>query len=386
MKYKVYQFIIIMILAGGCIEPYNPEIISTDESFLVVEGLTINENGESTVKLTRSKALDDDSKLLVEPDANVIIETQPENSFTLNYTNNGIYSISGINWSEYQKCKLKIQTSTGYVYESKFVDIKKAPEIDSISWKADGDGLHIHINTHDDQNKTWYYRWEYIETAQYHSRWESPYKWDSATDQIMYRSEDIDKIYNCWRTERSTEIMLGTSSNLSKDVLQGHLIKSVPPQSWRIKIKYSLLVKQYALTKDAYDYIYNVEKSNEEIGSLFDPQPVNVQGNITCVTDPLEPVIGFFTVSSYTQKRKFIDFRELPDEWSLYDNSMYSTCVTEYIDTVAASAMNDSINEAKLIIGSYLDVMETNYLLYEPYCVDCRFRNGGTNIKPDFWE
>jgi hypothetical protein len=72
-------------------------------------------------------------------------------------------------------------------------------------------------------------------------------------------------------------------------------------------IRYSILVKQYALTEDGYHYYQILKKNTESLGSIFDAQPSELTCNFHSLQDPTEIVIGFFSASSVVQKRIFID-------------------------------------------------------------------------------
>lgn len=397
MKVKnIIGELFILFLAGGCLEPYYPNISKTDKNLLVFEGVNINVFegigdsylSESFVTLSRLQNLSDTAEIIPETNANVSILTIPENTFTFTNIGNGVYYLIGIDWKNYQECKIKI-TISDEIYESQYTEIGKTPEIDSISWKSDDEGLHIYVNTHDVNNNTWYYRWGYTETAEYHSAYQSYLYWDDERQEVRARPED-ELIYRCWSTEGikdwsragSKAILIGTSKGLSSDVISQQKILTLPPESWKHGIKYSILVKQYAISKEAYAYMHSIQKSNDEIGSLFDSQPIDVKGNIKCISNPQKDVIGFFTVSSITQKRKFISRSELPDEWRRLRISQYSGCEDDIIG-VTLSDLNKYKN--RLITQTVPGPGELIYVLASRYCVDCRLK-GGTNKKPDFWE
>src|SRR5690606_22476598 len=93
---------------------------------------------------------------------------------------------------------------------------------------------------------------------------------------IRYRDSRDAPIYNCWRSESSKTIELGNSSKLSSDVISNYNIVTLPFNAEKISVKYSVLVKQFALTREAYEYWETVQKNTESIGTLFDPLPTQV--------------------------------------------------------------------------------------------------------------
>ena len=184
----------------------------------------------------------------------------------------------------------------------------------------------------------------------------------------MPRTEDV---YRCWISSKPQKILLGTSARLTQDVISQQPVNLVPPESSRLVAKYSLLVRQFALTKEAYDYWEQIRKNTENIGTLFDPQPTSVTGNLKNTTNPAEPVLGFFSVQTVAEKRIFISRDQLP-RWRI--RSGYEQCE---VDTL----MDLKDLGGSLIISS---LVPSGYLVTVPFCADCRTR--GTNVKPAFWE
>ena len=137
-------------------------------------------------------------------------------------------------------------------------------------------------------------------------------------------------------------------------------------------------MRQVALSENAYRFMEKMKKNTEELGSIFDPQPSELQGNIHCVTNPSEIVIGFVEVSEEKRKRIFIKRSEVPD-WG------YSPgCSTVEIDNILDSIKKYGSGRLPTIAGktSPFGAILTFYAA-DPGCVDCTL--SGTNVKPPFW-
>src|SRR6201995_716387 len=97
-----------------------------------------------------------------------------------------------------------------------------APEIDSIYWTLDDDAvlrtqvINVYLDAHDPSNHTRFYRWDFEETWQNRSRYES--KWEVIGDSIYPLSPE-NELYNCWKYGNSTNIIIGSTIQLSADVV-----------------------------------------------------------------------------------------------------------------------------------------------------------------------
>ncbi|MDO3626770.1 DUF4249 family protein [Mucilaginibacter sp. BT774] len=92
--------------------------------------------------------------------------------------------------------------------------------------------------------------------------------------------------HNCFRI---------LSQIISKRYYQNPIL-SIASSAEKLSVEYSILVKQYALSADAYKFYANLKKNTEQLGSIFDAQPSAIRGNIHFVTTPAEPVIGYLCI------------------------------------------------------------------------------------------
>src|SRR6202035_1342987 len=89
-------------------------------------------------------------------------------------------------------------------------------------------------------------------------------------------------------------------------------VEFIEAGSEKLSVEYSILVDQYALTQGAYQFLQEMKMNAEETGSIFDPQPSELNGNIHCLTNPAEEVIGYLSISSVQSSRIFISNSDLP--------------------------------------------------------------------------
>ncbi len=372
--YKRYISGFILVFLFGCVEPYAPEIIETDHDFLVVSGF-INSSGPTTFRLTRTQNLDGTNIPPAERKAKLFVENEQGTPIALPEQTDGSYAAT-LTINQGQKYRLRIKTANNKEYLSEYVQSKTVPVIDNVRWEAVDNNLLIYVNAHDDQKKTQYYRWDYEETWEFHTPFES---------RLEYKNGKVDlrtnNIWQCWRSAKSSSINIASSTKLNQDIISNYPLIKLGSNSIKLPIKYSVLVKQYALTPEAYSYFEILKKNTESIGTLFDPLPSQLTGNIRCLSNPGEPVIGFVTATAVQEKRLFIARAQLPLTWRT-DNE-YNGCLldTTFLKDVARDFTG----------GNLIPVSDYNpegvlfgYFMSDIGCVDCRLR--GTNVRPAFWQ
>lgn len=373
----------IWVLGFACRKPFQPDVIQVDYHYLVVDGvINANPNGITTITLSRTKNLSDSLPPDPEPGATVSIESENGSTFSLLSQGQGKYATGNLTLQPGTNYRLKINTTDGAIYQSEYVSIKQTPPIDSVSWKQNLDSpnksVTIFAHTHDPQNKTHFYRWDYVETWEYTSPLQGFVSLDAQN--LIFYTDSTTQTNTCWGTTVSPNISTASSETLGQDLISYQPIEEVPQNDERMGIKYSINVKQYALTKEAYSYWTIVNKSSQQTGSIFDPQPAQLKGNLHCLNHPELPVIGFVSASYITEKRIFIKNQDLVD-WH-YSNNPGSVCKIFFWPT----------NPVDFRIFSFPDTSYqpyyfsgTNTLVAKKECLDCR-RRGGTNQKPSFWQ
>ena len=182
------------------------------------------------------------------------------------------------------------------------------------------------------------------------------------------------KIYTCWQGENSTSLILGSSKKLSIDSIHKPLIY-VEPGSWKLSVLYSLNVKQYALSREEYEFLEKMKRNSEETGSIFGRQPSELKGNIHCIANPNEPVIGFIGIANRQEKRIWINRSDVPD-WRYY-----RTCETYEVPIDSVEYYSNLTPVSALKWSQQGDIL--TYFAAQPTCVICTLR--GTNVKPSFW-
>ena len=385
MKRLKYILVLLTLLgAYACKERFNPPEVDTNLNYLTVEGI-INTSGvdstiirvSRTVKLTNKAILQPELKatLTIESNDNTVKRTLAERSL-------GVYYSLPFTLDATKQYRLRIRTSAGKEYVSDFVEAKVSPPIDALGFEVrttGAPGIVIYANTHDDTNKSRYYKWDYRETYEFNSRNLSNFIAENRD--IRFRNFIREDIHTCWRTVNSNTIVLASTAKLTSDVLNKVTVQTIPPDNERLGIRYSILVNQQVLTKEAFDFWEILRKNTEQVGSIFDAQPSQLQGNIHSVSNPGEIVIGYISAGTLQHKRIFIDANQIPREFS------YRPLPSCPVDTIKPAEYSTAFYTGYQIpvdgIYSAGTPGPIAYTTASTGCVDCTLR--GTNIKPAFW-
>jgi Domain of unknown function (DUF4249) len=382
---KKILFCLLITLLVACRQRYEAPVQLPVTGYLVVEGV-VNSGLDTTIlKLSRTTKLDNRT-IQPETGAQVKLQGEDNSSYPLIERFTGEYRIDHLNLSNGQKYRLDIQTNDGKKYLSDYVPVITNPPIDSISWKRENGGLQLYINTHNPLGNTRYYQWESAETWEIHSQYFSSLKYhiEQLSGEQIYSVEYRNpltkgydsSIYYCWQFKSSANLQLGSSAKLSQDIINLP-IAYIPPASRQLSVLYSIYVKQYAWSKAGYEYLSIMKKNTEATGSVFDAQPSQLNGNIHCVHDPAEPVIGYFNISTLQEKRVFIRNSDFPD-WG-YHTGCYEIKVNNISDAIKRDALGLLPTYEGLSFGGVI----LNFFAADPYCVDCTL--SGTNVKPVYW-
>lgn len=377
-RYHLLFFLIMAVTVICCKKAYQPPAVTANNNFLVMEGvINTGTAAITTIKLSRTRSLGDTSvSLRSEKGAQVQIETESGSTFLLSDKGNGIYQSVALSLNPTLRYRLRITTSGGSMYQSSFVVAKQTPAIDSVTWQRDKD-LKIFVHTHDPSNNTIYYRWEFDETWQYRAAYQASM---GVKNRIIFYLDSTNQTYNCWGTEHSTNIITASTAVLAKDVISYTPIRVIADSTEKPAIRYSINVQQFALTEDAYNYWEILKKNTQQTGTIFDPQPSQNNGNLKCINNPDEPVLGFVSACSVTEKRIFINNNQLIN-W-VYIDPAISNCVQ-------STGSQDPNNFLHFIypdttFSPYYFITPGTVAILKTPCLDCT-RRGGTNSKPLFW-
>jgi hypothetical protein len=393
---KYYLYISLLILVFACREKYVPKLDLPASSFLVVEGYINSGTGPTTITLSRTTKLSDTAMILYETKAVVRIEGKTNTTpIPLTETTKGVYTRSQLTLNPADQYRLYIKTANGKEYVSTYSTVRSTPPIDSISWVKNTDGLQIYANTHDPSGNTRYYQFFYNETWEFRMPYTSslklgylppsppifpnPRKFVAYLDSATWSYDST--IFKCWKTNALKGIEIISTEQLSQDVVSLKPLVFIENGSWKLSQLYTIHVRQRALSKEAYNFFEQVRKNTEQLGSIFDAQPSDNNGNIRCITNAEELAIGFIEVTQEREQRIWISQAQLGG-WRWNRNCAAEISVVNQDDSL------DVVTTGQMMLTNPDIILQPSGRIARAFaaaveCVDCR--KLGTNVKPPFW-
>ena len=235
------------------------------------------------------------------------------------YYERGVYRSEDLNFvgKVGQSYSIKIILKGGKTFISKPERMPYCPPIDSlyevytdIRNESMPDGYQIFLNTKDPFNTQNYYRW----TAYGYSRV------GKLCGEVGFCPNTCGGRglgFNfCWVPRYQTNI------NILSDVnINGNPIRRLPVFFSPVYAvgKHFVEVSQFSFTREAYQFWKLYQEQSTRTGTIFDPLPAPIRGNVYNIQDPNDYALGYFGVSGISTKRLVVYGRY--DESAIFLNA-----------------------------------------------------------------
>lgn len=380
----------VLSVTASCVYPIDIDVTGAGGSMVIEGDIFIGEITD--VKLSYSSPLNS----LALPTTDIPAEVEVVDDQGMVYPgypadNEGLYKVDTRNASPDRQYKLRVRNLDNHrSYESTFQRVCRSSDIDSLSYIIDEKRscMNIAISMHSG-SESWF-KWSYVEDWEYHTIYQAQLKytppeivswgWYRAPSGpgTMERSLPPDNNYYCWSHDVSTEIMIFSTENQSDDRfvdLEFHTL-----QRWDRKISYVYRIKVQLepMGSDAYAYWDNVRKNSDYNGSLFSPNPSEMPGNITCIEDPDEFVIGYINAAERSVKTLYVynSDHQFYKEKEWFDTDKIQPSSSEWYE----SYQNGYLPYYTEVPGDF-----GNAYWVQRRCIDCT-QFGGKPQRPDDWE
>ena len=387
----------IMAILSSCIEDYTlpSAALANYESEVVIQGRILR-GGETIVYMTQTQPMGTVLKQETQvKDAKIKVIGQ--NGYQSEYaeydSDNRYYVIDTKDLPNNTQYALQAEAN-GETYQSEFLTLLETPDIEDINYKELEDGISIHVSTKNSDDESRYYMWSYEED------WEFTATYDlialGTLGRLRYNKNTYNQLttyvnpyYRCWKHDESQSIHIYTTKDLNENAVKDVEILRIPIDDSRISYIYSILVKQYSLSEEAYSYYASLKKFSEESSGLFTPMPYEVKGNIKCTSNPNTKAKGYVLASNIKTKRIFIYESDFNTLYSTYHdaacNIESSYDAAKRTDKWPIAWSNRVSLDGAVIMSPNNDITDLGDIIYSRGFVDCRFIKGANKKRPDFW-
>jgi hypothetical protein len=376
------------LLAWGCIEEYDTGSIYEHEGDIAVSGWITDEPGLQEIKLSLSVPLQKQVPTVVE-DCFVQVEDDLGNTYTYQEFSPGRYfhRFNEGDISAGRSYQLTFVTPEGKRYASDFEEMLLSPEAGEIYYEFENmetevpgevvPGLQFYTRFNADGEFSEFYKIEVLETYEFHTAFQEIF-WlhDGAFGSLP--DDSLRPV--CYLTEKVSDIFLFSGTYLDVNQIDRYPLHFVSNRTQKLLNGYSPELRILALTGEAHNYWKNQQKILQESGGLFESQPPTIQGNIYCLDDPDEQVLGYFGASTVTGNRIYIPSGIL-DQYSIQ-----RYCEPTPIDGLYYQRLV-RIGTGTTFFIYFIDPNGVFRLhIVTKKCFDCTAFPYSTTMKPEYWE
>ena len=410
---KISILCTLLICIASCTEPYALQT-NTFEDAIVVEATITNEFKKQEIKLSRTYRLEDNGPEF-EAGATLYVKDDLGNQYNFEENNGKYRSISEFQAVANRNYQLYITTNDGKSYSSSneklTTDTPIQDLVPEVTTKDGVRGVQIVAKSFDPTNTSKYYRFEYEETYKIIApKWVSAqatlniFPTGSAIPGEIILEPRTTEVRTCFSTKKSDNIILTKTNDLYEDRVS-FPVRFISSSNYIIMHRYSILVKQYVQNLASYTFYQTLKEISSSESILTQSQPGYFSGNIKSTTNPNEKVIGFFDVSSYSDKRVFFNFSDVfpndvlpsypykcPDNIPVDQRAEYffHYCFFQPPSDCRGELVFSNLSMRRSIYyggyGAYGVIPHNgsiNLQMYPIQCGDCTsFSN---NIRPSFW-
>jgi hypothetical protein len=298
--------IVFALLLSGCLSPINLETVNL-AGVLAVQGQVSNIADQNRISLGHTAETDrlpiplSDASITLFDDLGNSYSYQEDDIVPGSYVLNGIEGIPGRTYH------IKIITPSGEIYESvpetmPDVTAQFVTSYEIVSEEyTDFEGtiltqpfVKIRCNIAlPSSEKSTYLRW-FIQ------------------EDFLLSPTDFPDPFNaipppCFVTQNADPqtLVLVDVGNIKTSTIDNLLIGS-RIVDWSFLERHYFTTYQSSLTKEAYEYWRKVNILANQVGSIFDTPPAEIQGNVFRVDDPEEKVLGYFQAANQSLDRFFL--------------------------------------------------------------------------------
>ena len=346
-KHPAWVLILLAFITFACIDEIDLNI-DTDQRKLAVDGFIADSLDNYSISLSYSSVIGEGTDNIQHPVSGAKIKVLDElgTAYVFQETEEGIYThlMEAEIGKEYY---LDIQTPDGRHIQSKPQSIRSSPTIDTSK---------LQIETRDYLNSAGNFVSEQEAIVRIDTRIEEgekrPYLRWQVEGEYEFR-ENYPMALNkriCYIPDRlglNQLNVFNTADLAGNELFDQEVIRTA--LNYRFAAQYCFHIYQFSISEDEFTYWNNIRDMINREGSLFDPPPGTVRGNLVNVDDPGDLILGYFSVAGVSYRRFFVNEDE---------------------------------------IGFYVEprCSSSRFRPQYPDCRDCRTLINSTTVRPEYWE
>lgn len=419
----------VLCLPLACVDPEDLTLRGTND-ILVVDGTITNLAEPQIIKLNRSKADPLTGRFGTRPITKATVEVVVDSVQVIpcHETVDGSYQLPADFKGQIDHVyQLRFTLSDGTQYVSTQQVMPAVPSVNKIYTRFNPSSLtrtelggytaahDFYLDTQDPANERNYYRWDWrlwegqnwCRTCQmgvysinnvvkhYSSRgiryWTAG---DSLFEDCFYPpfeagQQNVDRYFvydyqcrtQCWAIFSSYNLNVFSDTYTNGVLLTGQKVAQIPYYQHAPCL---VEIRQAALNPSAYQYYKQLQDQTQKTGSLADTPPAALAGNVHNVTNSQEGVVGYFTASSVSATRYWLDRKDatvLP--LGATDPAGYSG--------LAGAELFFALNKRQPNPESppptvpEIQILE-NSMHARPYTAVCESKESQTPVKPVGWQ
>jgi hypothetical protein len=355
---SVLFFILTIFTFNSCIDPYSIEL-EGENRILTVDGLISTAAGPHEVRLTWTSKYDDQSQgnviiasglkvAIVDSDGNVVVlEEEVIDSVTFLSNGNlvtaplrrksGIYLTPPDFKAEYdKKYSLLITTNIGEEYASLPEKVIKGTQLDSAVFRPfneatinpliDQSGFVVDAYFNDDPAANNFYLWKPSNAWGVLKTFPELFR-----NRQTWQLEPISCCSRCFLPEtRMNGSFTVTNDRLFNGADARFPALFIQDDGFRFMERYRVTLDQYSISEGGYNFLKLVSQQLSIQGSVFDPLPANIRGNMLNLDNPAEQVLGYFFVTDVSSQTIYMNRTDLPIPIRKPIALIYNDCRTFY--------------------------------------------------------
>lgn len=346
--------LLVLLLATGCLKELD-FALGEQENELVVYGILTDQPGRHRVNITRTNPFETQVAPAPVSGAVLTLEDGQSRQYPFVEIEPGVYQLADTLFKAEagERYALEVRLADGQAYRSEWGLTPKRVKPDSAyAGRVERERktqLELYIDVPIPADPTGVFL-----------RWEVTRVWrrtsvDLATvfqDYFRFRAPKV-----CYMTEapNPNDLQLFGSKRQGDFSLRRQAILNLPLDE-KFFERNVFQVLQYRITEEAFNYWNDIKRVNNPEGTIFDPPPATVRGNIYSKQDPQVRILGFFEVAAV-------------------DTVYTSVTSSLFLPTFVPDPCFRDFNR--------LEWAETYF--YRPTCAFCTNIEGHSLEKPKFW-